>query len=168
MYKILNDFTGTPLCRLPLMLGGSYYAWSLVSSQASVFAAVYLFNQYAKLPDGVVRPDASALWTGTIALSGAWLCTFAYFTFRVAVPKYRHTLWSWTSGRQCVQDYFNKGKDDEARFGIFRRNLLLWESDIGEEVKAWAAENWAQWKEEGVASAPGDASLSLKILCTRR
>jgi hypothetical protein len=47
-----------------------------------------------------------------------------------------------------VHDYFYKGKDDEAKFNIFRRNLLLWESDIGEEVKAWTAENWARWKEE--------------------
>ena len=68
--------------------------------------------------------------------------------FRIAVPKFRHTLWSWTSGRQCVHDYFIKGDDDEAKFNIFKRNLLLWESDIGEEVKAWTAENWARWSEE--------------------
>jgi hypothetical protein len=67
---------------------------------------------------------------------------------RIAVPKYRHTLWSWTTGRQCVHDYFYKGKDEEAKFEIFGCNLLLWESDIGEEVKAWTAENWARWKEE--------------------
>jgi hypothetical protein len=24
----------------------------------------------------------------------------------------------------------------------------LWESELGEEVKAWTAENWARWKEE--------------------
>jgi hypothetical protein len=72
----------------------------------------------------------------------------SYFVFRIAVPKYRHTLWSWTTGRQCVHDYFHKGKDEEAKFEIFKRNLLLWESDIGEEVKAWTAENWARWSEE--------------------
>jgi hypothetical protein len=68
--------------------------------------------------------------------------------FRIAVPKYRHTLWSWTTGRQCAQDYFLKGWDDESKFTIFTNNLLLWESDIGNEVKAWAAENWARWSEE--------------------
>ena len=36
--------------------------------------------------------------------------------FRIAVPKYRHTLWSRTSGRQSAQDNFLKGKDDEAKF----------------------------------------------------
>jgi hypothetical protein len=73
----------------------------------------------------------------------------SYFVFRIAVPKYRHTLWSWTSGRQCAQAYFLAGSDDEVRFtGIFSMNLLLWESDIGEEVKAWAAANWARWSAE--------------------
>jgi hypothetical protein len=75
-------------------------------------------------------------------------CSFLFFVLRVAVPKYRHTLWSWTSGRQCTQDYFLKGKDEEEKFGIFSTNLLLWESDIGEEVRAWTAERWGGWKEE--------------------
>lgn len=47
-----------------------------------------------------------------------------------------------------IQDYFRKGADDEARFGIFTRNVLLWEGDIGVEVKAWTAARWAMWKEE--------------------
>jgi hypothetical protein len=71
-----------------------------------------------------------------------------YFVFRIAVPKYRHTLWSWTSGRQYAQDYFLGGQSDESKFLVFKMNLLLWESDIGEEVKAWTAENWERWKEE--------------------
>jgi hypothetical protein len=58
-------------------------------------------------------------------------------------------MWSGTTGRQCAQDYFIKGKDDEVKFTeIFSMNLLLWESDIGEEVKAWTAEGWERWKEE--------------------
>ncbi|GMI33233.1 hypothetical protein TeGR_g2775, partial [Tetraparma gracilis] len=73
---------------------------------------------------------------------------FLFFALRIAVPKYRHTLWSWTSGRQQVQDDFHKGKDDEVKVNIFKRNLLLWESDIGNEVKAWTRANWARWKEE--------------------
>ena len=68
--------------------------------------------------------------------------------FRIAVPKYRHTLWSWTTGRKLVQDHFLRPRDEEDKFQIFTSNLLLWESDIGEEVKAWTAENWARWSEE--------------------
>jgi hypothetical protein len=113
-----------------------------------VFAAVYAYTRYAAPPEGVEKIDATTLWAGASVLAGAWLCAFLFFALRIAVPKYRHTLWSWTSGRQCVQDYFHKGKDDEAKFSMYRRNLLLWESDIGEEVKAWTAERWGVWKEE--------------------
>jgi hypothetical protein len=47
-----------------------------------------------------------------------------------------------------VHDYFLKGETDEVKFTIFTNNLLLWKSDIGNEVKAWTAANWAQWSEE--------------------
>jgi hypothetical protein len=148
MSKVCLDFTGSPHFRLPLINGGSYYAFSLASSQASVLVAVYLYTRYATPPSGAAKLAEDLLWTGASALTSAWLCTVLFFVFRIAVPKYRHTLWSPTSGRKCAHDYFLKGKSDEDRFNIFRRNLLLWESDIGEEVKAWTVENWARWKEE--------------------
>ena len=47
-----------------------------------------------------------------------------------------------------MQDYFIKGKSEEDQFGIFACNLLLWESDIGNEVNAWTRANWARWSEE--------------------
>jgi hypothetical protein len=148
MNKVVADFTGSPNFRLPLFIGGSYFTFNLALSQASVFASVYAYVNYATPREGLELVAARTLWVGAGLLSGAWLCAFLFFAFRIAVPKYRHTLWSSTSGRQCVQDYFLQGKDDEAKFGIFGCNLLLWESDIGEEVKAWTAENWARWKEE--------------------
>jgi hypothetical protein len=149
--KCITDFTGSPLFRLPLICGGSYYTFNLASSQASVIAAVYAYTRYATPPEGVKLIAASTLWVSASVLAGAWLCAFLFFAFRIAVPKYRHTLWSRTSGRQCTQGYFLKGKSEEDKFGIFSMNLLLWESDIGEEVKAWIAENWARWKEESPA-----------------
>jgi hypothetical protein len=146
--KVITDFTGSPHFRMPLIFGGSYYTFSLASSQASVFAAIYAYTRYATPPEGGKLITASTLWVSASVLAGAWLCAFLFFAFRIAVPKYRHTLWSRTSGRQCTQGYFLKGKSEEDKFGIFSMNLLLWESDIGEEVKAWTAENWARWKEE--------------------
>ncbi|GMI35461.1 hypothetical protein TeGR_g8306, partial [Tetraparma gracilis] len=149
--KVITDFTGSPHFRLPLICGGSYYTFNLASGQASVFAAVYVYTRFAAISEGVEKIDATFLWASASVLAGAWLCAFLFFALRIAVPAYRHTLWSWTSGRQCIHDDFHKGKDDEAKFNIFRRNLLLWEDNIGEEVKAWTAENWARWKEEKLA-----------------
>ncbi|GMI24152.1 hypothetical protein TeGR_g7569 [Tetraparma gracilis] len=147
--KTLSDFTGGFNFRLPLMLGGSYWLFNLAMSQASVFACVHLYLEYANDPkSGADKIEASTLWAGAGGLSAGWLITFTFFVFRVAVPKYRYTMWSTTTGRECTQDYFLKGWDDESKFGIFGCNLLLWENEIGEDVKAWIAENWARWKEE--------------------
>ncbi|GMI28759.1 hypothetical protein TeGR_g8642 [Tetraparma gracilis] len=133
-----------------MLFGGSYWLFNLAMSQMSVFVCVHLYLEYADDPQsGGDKIAAGTLWAGAGGLAAGWLTTFSYFVFRIAVPKYRHTLWSWTSGRQCAQDYFHKGKDEEAKFTeIFSMNLLLWESEIGEEVRAWTAENWARWSEE--------------------
>jgi hypothetical protein len=147
LFKTMSDFTGAFTFRLPMVLGGSYWLFNLAMSQASVFVCVHLYRESAP-GDSAGKIAAGTLWAGAGGLVVGWLTTFAYFVFRIAVPKYRHTLWSSTTGRQCAQDYFLRGKDEETKFSIFRRNLLLWESDIGEEVKAWTAENWARWKEE--------------------
>jgi hypothetical protein len=148
--KTVSDFTGGLTFRLPLLLGGSYWLFNLAMSQASVFVCVHLYLEYADDPTGGGdKIAAGTLWAGAGGLAAGWLTTFAFFVFRIAVPKYRHTLWSQTSGRQCVHDYFLREKDEEVQFTeIFRSNLLLWENDIGEEVKAWLAENWGRWKEE--------------------
>jgi hypothetical protein len=86
--KVCTDFTGSPHFRLPVVCGGSYYAFCLASSQASVFAAVYVYTRYATLPEGVEKIEASILWAGASLLAGAWLCAFLFFAFRIAVPKY--------------------------------------------------------------------------------
>ncbi|GMI21069.1 hypothetical protein TeGR_g6741 [Tetraparma gracilis] len=144
--KIVIDFTGSPLFRLPLNGGGAYWLFSLAASQVSVFAAVHLYNESDDV--GSRKIDATSLWTGAGALAGAWLATFLFFVLRIAVTKYRFTLWSWASGRQVAQDYFLKSDEDEDKFEIFGCNLLLWESDIGGEVRTWTTENWERWKEE--------------------
>jgi hypothetical protein len=65
--------------------------------------------------------------------------------FRVAVPKYRHTLWSWTSGRVLVVTKFTEGETEENKFGIFGNNRMCWEGDIGKDVRAWTLSNWERW-----------------------
>ncbi|GMI52071.1 hypothetical protein TeGR_g1383 [Tetraparma gracilis] len=146
--KTITDFTGCFVFRLPLHAGGSYWLFNLAMSQASVFVCVHLYLEHAVGGAGG-KIGGGVLWAGAAGLTTGWLTTWIYFVFRKAVPKYRHTMWSGTTGRQCAQDYFIKGKDDEVKFTeIFSMNLLLWESDIGEEVKAWTAEGWERWKEE--------------------
>ncbi|GMI29968.1 hypothetical protein TeGR_g8680 [Tetraparma gracilis] len=149
MGKIITDYTGCLNFRLPLMLTGAYFSFSSVASQASVFGAVHIYIEHARAPgEGVEKIEGGTLWAGAGALVGTWLVLTLYFVFRVSVPKYRYTLWSWTSGSQMLQRNFLTLENDEAKFKIFTSNVLKWETDIGEEVKAWTAENWARLKEE--------------------
>jgi len=201
VFKVVGDFTGSMNVRLPLLLGGSYFAANLAMSHASVFAAIYLYSEYAedsnKIPSRYVRakrarkwggdqkgreghqcydrrglgmsrtPPAAGdvpqltflcarfarryLWEGAAGLLAAWVTTFAFFATRVAVPRLRYTLWSPATAKRVTIERFTKGKDDESKLGILRCQRLIWEAEIGEEVKAWTMENWARWTEE----APG-------------
>ena len=110
--------------------------------------SVYLYIEYADVKNKI---PATVLWGGAGGLSAAWLLAFSFFTMHIAEPKYRHTLWSTVSGRQCVQEYFSKGESDEDKIGIFSCNRLLWESDIGKSVKQWTLENWAGWANDAPA-----------------
>jgi hypothetical protein len=71
-----------------------------------------------------------------------------YFTTKVVVPKFRHLLYSTVSGREFCQERFLEGATDEAKMLVFRSNRLLWEPEIGDQVKAWTLENWAHFEGE--------------------
>jgi hypothetical protein len=75
--KTVSDFTGGFTFRLPLILGGSYWLFNLAMSQASVFACVHLYLEYAP-GDGAGKIAAGTLWAGAGGLAAGWLITFTY------------------------------------------------------------------------------------------
>jgi hypothetical protein len=61
------------------MLGGSYWLFNLAMSQASVFACVHLYLEYAGDPEGGGdKIAAGTLWAGAAGLTAGWLITFTY------------------------------------------------------------------------------------------
>ncbi|GMI38335.1 hypothetical protein TeGR_g2682 [Tetraparma gracilis] len=145
--KAMLDFTGSFHWRLPENMGGQYFLFNMVSTQIGVLAAVHLYNGNAPDEDGL-KLGATLTWTAAGALTSAWLALLVYFVARIVVPSRRHTLWSSVTGRQFFQDLFFKGNSEETRMEIFAVNKLVWEKEIGEEVKAWTMENWESWAEE--------------------
>ncbi|GMI42501.1 hypothetical protein TeGR_g225 [Tetraparma gracilis] len=151
--KVISDFTGSLNMRLPLMCGGTYWLYNLAASQASVFVCVHLYNEHA-VPqvdasgEDVAKATPRVLWTAAAGLTTLWVLTYMYFVFRIAVPKYRHTLWSWTSGRRMVIDYFLLGENDEKKFSVFGYHRWAWEDAIGKDVKAWTLANWERWNRD--------------------
>ncbi|GMI20517.1 hypothetical protein TeGR_g5060 [Tetraparma gracilis] len=148
MYKTIADFTGSPLYRLPTLLGGTTYCFTLVTSQISVLVAVHLYNKNFEAGADQAKLDASSMWQAATTMVIAWVCLFAYFVLRVAVPTKRWTLWSRKTGRQYVVESYTKGESDEKKFAFFRRNKILWEKEIGGQVREWTMANWATWERE--------------------
>ncbi|GMI41994.1 hypothetical protein TeGR_g8255 [Tetraparma gracilis] len=145
--KAITDFTGCLQFRLPAHLGGSYFLFNLVSSQVGVLGSVYYYTKYDGT-DAADRMDAQSLWKFFTALSVAWAATFAFFVARIATSSHRSTLWSTVSGRQWAQSEFLDYDDPSKKIGIFSMNRMMWERDIGADVKAWTLENWATFVEE--------------------
>jgi hypothetical protein len=148
MMKVLADFSGTPGMRLPLFLGGSYNIFNLITAQASVLGAVYVYNlEMADVAD-TEKMAANTLWMMAITLVVVWCVVMAFFLVRIVTSTHRHTFWSSVSGRQCSQEYFTKGATDQIKLEIFTCNMLLWESDIGSEVMEFTLQNWARWERD--------------------
>jgi hypothetical protein len=57
-------------------------------------------------------------------------------------------MWSTVSARVWTQRIFTDQDAPELKMNILACNRLLWESDIGADVKAWTLENWERWEEE--------------------
>jgi hypothetical protein len=119
----------------------------LVSSQVGVLGSVYYYTKYGGA-DAADRMDAQSLWKFFTALSVAWAATFAFFVARIATSSHRSTLWSTVSGRQWAQSEFLDHEEPSKKIGIFSMNRIMWERDIGADVKAWTFENWATFVEE--------------------
>jgi hypothetical protein len=148
MLKIVGDFSGTPINKLPLFLGGSYYIFNLISAQASVLVSVHIYNLEMVDIDDKEKIADDKLWSMALALVGLWCFIMVYFLLRVVTPTHRHTFWSPVSGRQCCQEYYTKGETDEDKMGIFGTNKLLWESDLGSELMEFTQQNWSRWEKD--------------------
>jgi hypothetical protein len=149
VWKLLGDYTGCPTMSLPNLFGGAYWMSNLLLTHASMMAAVWLYVAY--YDEGAGRGDkieGSALWTCAAALTTAWVVTFTFFATRVVVPKYRRVLYNTMTSRQWCASRYLEGETDQEKLHVFRTNKLLWEKEIGEDVKAWTLENWAHWEGE--------------------
>ena len=141
--KVLSDATGFMSARGPYEMGGSYFAFNLVTSQASCWIAARLYVAHFA---GENKIDSTTIYSFIAALQTLWALAVCAFFLKIK-RKYWGTFYSTESGRQNAMAYFQDNKDDAARVGIFRRHTDLW-SDIEKEVKAYTLENWEKWEKE--------------------
>jgi hypothetical protein len=129
-----------------MFVGGAWFTFDLAKAQLSVLVVAHLYNEYCE--DDETKLDPTTMWSVAGGLSALWLVSFGHFVLRVAVPEYRHTLWSTQTGWQTSCAFFLENEDDKKRVVVFHQNRVLWEGRIGGEVKAWVAESWDRWERD--------------------
>ena len=144
--KVILDFSGGLIARLPGLLGGAYFSFNTVQTQVSVLVAVHVYNKYAEDSEESAKIDATTTWTVAVVAISLWALTFAFFYFRVCVPRYRKTFYSTETGHQAVMNSFLNSTEDDIRMGIFVNNRESWR-DIEDEVRDFTHMNWRRWVE---------------------
>jgi hypothetical protein len=148
--KTIADFTGCMIMRLPYQMGGAYYSFNMIMNFISVPGITHLYLEYAESTEeegGAKKVSAVTLWTFNIVILLTLIALFAFFLFRVIVPRFRKTFWSTQTGYQLSESYFLDNEEDKKRMIIFTDNVMLW-SRIKGDVRAWTMSSWETWDRE--------------------
>ena len=144
--KVIADFSGGLIARIPTVLGGAYYSFNAAQTQVSVLVAVHIYNKYAEDSEESAKIDETTTWTVATILISSWALTFAFFYFRVCVPRYRKSFYSFQTGSQMVTEIFLGNTGDETRMRIFKYNRACWRR-IEDEVRDFTHKKWKLWVE---------------------
>ena len=141
--KILVDTAGLLIARNPYEMGGCYFSFNLVISQASCWITAALYVEHFR---GENKVDAETIFLFLGALQAVWAVTLVLFFSKIK-RAYWKTFYSTQSGRQCTVAYFLDNEDDGTRVIVFTTHADLW-SDIKDDVRAFTLANWARWEVE--------------------
>ncbi len=124
-------------------MGGVYYSFTVILSQAScgVVAALYLAYY-----TGEEQVEASSIYAFIGGLQGSWFIVVLLFLNKIE-RKYLRTFYSTESGRQRAVSRFLSNNDDSIKMEVFWYHPDLW-SDIKGEVKEYCLTNWKRWEAE--------------------
>jgi hypothetical protein len=164
--KTITDFTGCMIMRLPYQMGGAYYSFNMLMNFISVPGITHLYLEYAESTEeegGAEKLGAVVLWTFNVVILLTSAALFAFFLFRVIVPRFRKTFLSTQTGWELAENCFLDNEEDEKRIHIFTDNAMMW-SRIKEDVRAWTLSSWETWDREQpawftplvIASVPDD------------
>ena len=141
--KVVCDFTGFLHARHPYEMGGCYWLFNMVWTQASVFGAIKLKEEYGffePLEDRFVL-DENYVMVATV-LMVAW--SMAIFGLILGSEKdFRSTFYSSKTAKGYKKLFFESG-ENEKMIKIFESHPRYYASYI-EEVKDWLGENWSSW-----------------------
>jgi len=144
--KVVVDFTGMMHLRLPLEVGGAYWLFNQISTQASIFVAVFFYRGKGEGVDEFklsLAPDE--LLNVALILSSIWLASFICLLV-FCNPKYRKTFYSPKKAKDFIKDLLSSGKD-EVRKAVFEHHREMYRCFDVNIVK-WLDESWDRWHAE--------------------
>jgi len=150
--KVTCDFTGFLHARHPYEMGGFYWLMNMVWTQASVFGAIKLKEEFGRgveeeeAGERVVKEEdymtlaAVLLLLWFVALLGLMFCS---------EKEFRKTFYRTRTAKQYNKALFDSG-EDEIMAQIFTDHPSYY-AHYEDEIKEWLGEKWNNWH----ASRPG-------------
>ena len=151
--KVICDFTGFLHSRHPYEMGGFYWLMNMVFTQASVFGAIKLKEEFGRqIEDDVgemerVVKEEDYMTIATMLLL-LWIVALLGLMFG-SEKELRNTFYSTRTGKQYNEALFRSG-EDEIMIQVFTDHPSYY-AHFEDEIKEWLGENWNDWH----ASRPG-------------
>ena len=138
LIKVFTDFAATPQFRHPFELGGAYWLFTLVETQAACIGSCVAYWHFY---DGENKIDDAPLFISLAVLVGTWLGALGAFLLSID-RAYLHTFVSAETAPQFLHHRFaHFAGNDERRMEVFENHAALWRA-FADEVADWVAEHY--------------------------
>ena len=149
--KVTCDFTGFLHARHPYEMGGFYWLMNMVWTQASVFGAIKLKEEFGRgMEEDVgeierVVKDEDYLMIATVLLL-LWFVALLGLMFG-SEKELRRTFYSFMTGKQYNEALFHSG-EDEIMILVFADHPSYY-AHFEDEIKEWLGKKWNDWHNTG-------------------
>ena len=134
--KSIADFTGMLHLRHPNELGGAYWLFNMLYTQASVFVVLNLGSATSK--EAIIQVNGLRIIAGVLA--GLWVVAIATL-LKFSEVGFRHTFFSKLTCRGFQMKCFEEG-DDRTKLAVITSIHRAICSSFNDDMKEWLADSW--------------------------
>ncbi|GMH81525.1 hypothetical protein TrST_g5584 [Triparma strigata] len=143
--KIINDFTGIVQFRNSVDLGGAFWTFSQIMSQAVAFVTVFFYLRMGTAKTGLDASEERKLWIAMFGLLAGYIMSNVAFFSNIKREYYR-TFFNTKTGYDAIRDSFYESGDEGKAEAVFT-NSRFHVASFQEDTKKWVSENWISWQE---------------------
>jgi len=123
-------------------MGGFYWLFNMVLTQAGVFGAIYLRESSSNIKDEGKYFTNEDYRMIALVLLVTWLVAIGTLV-KFSEREFRHTFYSLMTARALKRAMFEDDQDD-IKITIFESHRSYY-AGYEDEVKAWLEDNWNKW-----------------------